>query len=99
MQEKHCTKAKKCLVKWMKENKFSTTNVASRLDVCYTVVYFWLLETYRPNLDMAIALEKLSTGAVRCIDWERGSGLAPKKPTHHAKQNPRKTHVQTKNSD
>lgn len=57
------------LTRWLERMRWSQIDLARRLECDPSLVSHWCRGRARPGLAMASALEMLSGGAVRAVDW------------------------------
>lgn len=61
---------------WIESQGTPQCDLAARLDISEQSISAWTGGTRQPSLKVARALEKLTKGAVRVLDWPRHAELA-----------------------
>jgi len=56
---------------WLKKEKISQSELARQLGVDTTIVCKWLMGLRRPNVDNALAIERLTRSEVPVESWQR----------------------------
>ena len=69
MQQKYNSKGMKSLKEWMRDNKITKVELTKMLQCYWAGVWFISTGRRLPSLEIAIELEKISKGKVKCTSW------------------------------
>ena len=63
------SKGREALNRWMEATGMSQSEVSRRTGIAQTTVGRWCRGEHRPSIRAAMAIEDLTYGAVRLVDW------------------------------
>ena len=74
----------KRLLDWMEGNNMSINALVNEAKLCYSFGHAFVSGKQRPGLEIAVRIEDITKGYVRCRDWLKL--YSEPKPKHHIKK-------------
>jgi len=78
-------KASVALESWLASTEQRQVDVVRALDVSKQLVSFWVTGRGVPGLELAEALERLTDGAVKVMDWREPAAMADQRGASSAR--------------